>query len=220
MDCTYLVDMNPSLCVKMILRISFNHLHQELIWVVQQKDTMTQVFSQVINIKCFLPGWTDTNTFCHCSSSVESYLCNQMFILRFLFHTLSSLWHELHQDHLSPSRKYNMGSVSFCFIGVFFHVKFKFMWSCVWQIQFELELGYWKLWWAYLDVLNAELQHLVGSSTDEVDIYTRQCCEHKLLRNLIDQRNTQTFLQVYQHLWMNTKNKKSQDLFLREGHAL
>lgn len=47
---------------------------------------------------------------------------------------------------------------------------------------------------SYLDVLNAKLQYFISSSTGKMDIYPRECCENKLLRNLVDQRNTQTFL--------------------------
>lgn len=68
---------------------------------------------------------------------------------------------------------------------------------------------------AHLDVLNAQLQHLVGSGTDEVDVDAGQRGEHELLRNFVDQRHTQTFLQVHQHLRVNAKTASEERVVLR-----
>lgn len=52
----------------------------------------------------------------------------------------------------------------------------------------------------HLNVLNAQLQHLTESCAREVNIYTSQCSKHQVLWNFTDQRHTQTFIQIYQHL--------------------
>lgn len=117
------------------------------------------------------------------------------------------LWHELHHNgHLSPSNKHTK-CMYICRLCICCYHVDQASWYFL-QIQSDLELEYWiflELWWTHLDVLNAEFQHFIDSSADEVDIYTRQCSKHKLLRNLVDQRDTQAFLQVNQHLCMNTK---------------
>ena len=52
-----------------------------------------------------------------------------------------------------------------------------------------------------------------------MDIDTGQCGEHELLGNLVDQRHTQTFLQVHQHLGTDTK-KASEDRRVSHGETM
>lgn len=41
-----------------------------------------------------------------------------------------------------------------------------------------------------------------------MDVYARQSSEHQLLRNLVDQRHTQTFIQAHQHLGNSTEENQ------------
>lgn len=61
---------------------------------------------------------------------------------------------------------------------------------------------------SHLNVLNSKIKHLIGSSADEVEIYTIQSNEHKFFRNLVNQRDTKTFLQGNQHLLITKQDVK------------
>lgn len=60
---------------------------------------------------------------------------------------------------------------------------------------------------SHLDALNPQIQHLVDSRVDEGEVDPRQTGEHQLFRNLVDQRDTETFLQVHQNL-LTTQTEK------------
>lgn len=61
---------------------------------------------------------------------------------------------------------------------------------------------------SHLDALNPQIQHLVDSRVDEGEVDPRQTGEHQLFRNLVDQRDTETFLQVHQNL-LTTQTEKT-----------
>lgn len=53
---------------------------------------------------------------------------------------------------------------------------------------------------SHLDALDSKVQNLVGCRADEGEVDPRQTGEDQLLGNLVDQRDTETFLQVHQNL--------------------
>lgn len=53
---------------------------------------------------------------------------------------------------------------------------------------------------SHLDALDSKVQHLVGCCVDEGEVDPRQTGEDEFLRNLVDQRDAETFLQVHQNL--------------------
>lgn len=57
---------------------------------------------------------------------------------------------------------------------------------------------------AHLDSLDAQLQHLMSCRAREMNTYTKQHHEDKLLGNLVHQREPHAFLQIHQHLQINT----------------
>lgn len=54
----------------------------------------------------------------------------------------------------------------------------------------------------HLDALDSKVQHLVGCRVDEGEVDPGQTGEDELLRNLVDQGDAETFLQVDQNLVM------------------